>query len=991
MTFQPFRLILLIYLLTVACFGRVSRGQVETRSSIELISETVVLLPGPESEWIGKVDRAPGLRLLTITYGKGGITNEGYPGFPGGIYSPYKEGRGSARIQVWVDDDLIVQAMLPPVPSEKGLLRQSAVPFVWPDQETQEIRLAAILGGADDPLEITRAVLSPVRLHPVPHTLQQALPAQPLMDLVSWCEYVFYSQPPGGLGPKDIRDKTIRPSWKAGFNMIWTVLNAPGGGIAFPWDEKATGMPKPSTFVWSDDARWQVEGYRRHLGYLRERNMLEMLYYPGAFGGVPPEVGGPGQKASQIRTADKIFNSLLYDRRGLCDAISNERYCATNNSLTGSRQLALAHVNQLLESNPGAFAVNYISGVDGARPGMVGDFPNGLEPYSSGYFEEYDDALMFAPDPWWLRIAGGAKYRWIEMWAKDGDLVAKHRRKRPTFNYDGGELKDSWYAGHIGEDYMVKQMNDIARMRLLDPARCKTLTGMTWYNDGFIISDSNFEMAHAVSQDPVRAAVAGQLRTLGQDGKVRSLYPYSTKSHFMQNNYLALFLPEGKAKTELFYDLQRTAHFTPFSYRVTLGREFLNITGGAGVAAARSVVLERGGYRAVVRCELELQSGPTRITETRTYEMIADSPYLAVTIEDQLNGPPTPLANTLMGQGFDKLLVDGKEEVREAGALPLPKVAVLRDSSGLRPDVALLFLEAPAKTTLDWKPGQSLIAIRGEAKPLRLAVAVPTDLYALDSLPRLAEDLSPGAAALPWKDGPMMVTNRSTLPRTHVVTLKGADDRPYLVEEEGWWTFRGAQVSKQQRNTDFLKLYLQPQKTATILPWDFINGLARPGWGCQYILALSQVEDAADGAACRVKVHSETPMIFAPRIEFSFPIAAATLDGNPWHYFDGQDVFLPQNRGKIYHLQVVRGPPTTPHLSRTYVNVKAMTFTDNEFTIESRGPPWRPDGPDGLRLTAQIEHPNRVINKVTGGKRLSSVNGRSIIHIEPGTLRIRFR
>jgi len=36
---------------------------------------------------------------------------------------------------------------------------------------------------------------------------------------------------------------------------------------------------------------------------------------------------------------DKILNSLLYDPRQLIDGISNERYCATNNSLTGSREL----------------------------------------------------------------------------------------------------------------------------------------------------------------------------------------------------------------------------------------------------------------------------------------------------------------------------------------------------------------------------------------------------------------------------------------------------------------------------------------------------------------------------------------------------------------------------------------------------------------------------------------------------------------------------
>jgi hypothetical protein len=812
------------------------------------------------------------------------------------------------------------------------------------------------------------------------------------MDFISWCEYVYYTSPLGGVGPDDILVKTIKPSWKTGFNMIWTIMNGPGGYIRFPWDQQATGMPMPLGYAWSNDERWQVEGYRKYLGYTRERNMMEMLYWPGVLPGVPVERARPGAKASAVKGFDKIYNSLLYHSLRLSDAISNERYCTTNpqNTLYGSRELALAHVNQLLESNPGAFAVNYISGYDSARACMVGDFPNGLEPYSSGYFKGFEDALMFAPDPWLLRAKGGKKYRWIEFWTEDGELVPKDLRRKPVYNYDGGELKDNWYGGHIGEDYIVKQMNDIARLRLLDSDRYNTLTGITWYTDGLITSESNIEMAHVVSQDPIRAAVAGQLRSLGKSGRIRSLYPYSTKSYFMNNNYLALFLPEGKTHTELLYDLQRTAHFTPFSYSLPLGCDFLSTSGT--VESVDSKVIERGGYRAVIQSESHLQVEQGQIKETRTYELTSDAPYLTVTIKDEVTNPETSLIHTLIGKGFDKLLADGKA-VTASVTLTLPKIALLRDTSGFRPDVALLFLEAPKGASLDWKPGQSLTIKRPAADPLRFALVVPTDLYNSEQLLLLAEELSQPSPVLLWEDGPKKITNDSPLPVTQVVTLQGSDDRPYLVEESGWWTFRGAQVSKQQQNTDYLKVYLQPRETASILPWDFISGVARHGWGCQYILALREVKATSDGAVCKVKVLSETPMIFAPRIEFSFPIAEVKLNGKSWYYFDGQHVFLPQNRGQEYELKVVRGKPLSPHLSRTYVNVKSMAFSDNELTIKASAPPWRPRIPEGLRLTAQIEHPDRELSAVAGGQRIKEkeISGRSIIHVEPGTVKIRFQ
>lgn len=941
----------------------------------------------------------PGPWRLLITFGEGGLTNEGYPGWPPPPHSPYQGRR--ANVRVLIGDRQIAYFLLPPFAKETGQLRQAEVPFICFEGGGRTIRLVAELWPGDD-LEVKQMVLAPLTSAPaVPHTLQQSWPAPPLMDLISWCEYVFYTLPPGH-GPDDIRDKVLRPSWKAGFNMIWTTFNSPGGtesypmgAIPIPWDEQATGMPMPATYAWSGDKRWQVEGYRRYLDYVHDRNMMEMFYYPGRFPGLPIEISLPGQNASVVRTADKILNSLLYDWRGLTDGISNERYCATNpddpSTRRGSRELALAHVNQLLESNPGAFAVNYISGVDSARPGMVGDMPNGLEPYSAGYFESFDDALMVAPDPWWLRVAGGKKYRWIEFWTEDGELIPDNLRKAPPT--DAGNIVpqySSWYSGHIGEDFIVKQMNDVTRRRLLDPSRYDALTGVTWYTDGMIVSDTNYAMAYAVSQDPVRAALAGQLRTLGQGGRVRSLYPYPTNSYFLQNNYLALFLPPGKAGGELFYDWQRTANYTPASFSVPLARNFLgsSMPGGA-LTTATSTVLERGGFRAVVSSELTFESGQTEVKETRRLELTSDTPYVLVTIEDRVKGPNVSLSADFGGEHYAQLEVSGKVN-RESTRIAAPQVAVLRDSSGLRPDLVLLMLDSPAECTLDWEPGKGWSITRPAARPLRVALVVPTDLYSQKQMPALAQELAQPAQQITWTEKPMGIKNPTRLPITKVIALKGVDDRPYLVKEGNWWTFRGAQVSKQQERTDFLKVYLPAQGQAVVIPWGFIDGLVRPGSGCQYILAIGNVQQTDVGTRCKAKVLTETPLIFAPRVEFAWPVAEVRVNGQPWYYFEGSQVFLPQPQGE-YEIWVRKGEPHVPHISRTFASIESMNWKNNKLVFQASAPPWRPVLPEGYRLTAQIEHPGRQIVGLEGGKVLKQHGNRSIITVTPGPMRISFR
>ena len=90
-------------------------------------------------------------------------------------------------------------------------------------------------------------------------------------------------------------------------------------------------------------------------------------------------------------------------------------------------------------------------------------------------------------------------------------------------------------------------------------------------------------------------------------------------------------------------------------------------------------------------------------------------------------------------------------------------------------------------------------------------------------------------------------------------------------------------------------------------------------------------------------------------------------------------------------MRVRRGAAVIPHLSRTYFNIKSMDFSGSELTLQAAAPPWRPKIPEGLRLTAQIEHPGRELAEVTGGKKIKGIEGKSIIGLAPGTIKVRFK
>ena len=162
-------------------------------------------------------------------------------------------------------------------------------------------------------------------------------------------------------------------------------------------------------------------------------------------------------------------------------------------------------------------------------------------------------------------------------------------------------------------------------------------------------------------------------------------------------------------------------------------------------------------------------------------------------------------------------------------------------------------------------------AVQQAAPAICRAIDQPTPL----DLGATGEALLEGGLALPW---------------TRVVRLDGAVTTPVLVQENGWWTWRGTQQATD--GSRLLRLRHQPGGAVRLVVGPAVLARTRPGPGALHVLALRDAEPLAGTA--RV-VHPSR--IVPPSVVMAADFDEVLLDGEPWAWFDGRTVFLPDRPG----------------------------------------------------------------------------------------------
>ncbi|MBE7558594.1 hypothetical protein HS125_06500 [bacterium] len=348
-----------------------------------------------------------------------------------------------------------------------------------------------------------------------------------------------------------------------------------------------------------------------------------------------------------------------------------------------------------------------------------------------------------------------------------------------------------------------------------------------------------------------------------------------------------------------------------------------------------------GGHRAEMR--ETVVSGPEgAYRQERTYRIDGDSPALFVHLEN-VTAAPTGWETRM---SFP--LHPGTEPLGESAWR-------LVSSTAAAPDL-LLFVQG-----LDVEKVERRGADVGLAFPARqltcadVALVVADGLYGATDAPALAAMLfAPTRRVSVEDEKPRALDNPHPAPRVEVVEVASASGGPFMVAETGargaYWTARGGQPLGQR---DYLKLYFQAGGSVKIQPYGFIDGIVKPGWGCQYTLA---VRDNVQPRRCEVEVVKTGPFMFAPRIEWKEPFDTVLLDGKPWRYFEDNVVYLP-NRPGHYVVEVSTTGQNAPRLARTFLSVERAAWNPESQTLDlSTSAPhyWSGSLPSNNPYTAQI-------------------------------------
>lgn len=374
-------------------------------------------------------------------------------------------------------------------------------------------------------------------------------------------------------------------------------------------------------------------------------------------------------------------------------------------------------------------------------------------------------------------------------------------------------------------------------------------------------------------------------------------------------------------------------------------------------------------------------------TDRRVYKVIGDFPAMRVDVQRQLYKPGT--SRLALGLAADRMRLNG-EPIDYPYTLPDRKTYLVADLKDQDIRVGLQLADYPPETTMQPIDGQLyLLFPKSDSLKCAIRIGLIDTLYDAEDLQKAM-----GVAFDPIEvsDIPANINNPLAIPMVRLLKIDSRDNFPYIVRESGRdgearWILRGAQPQTGNPNVDYVKIYLQANDTARIASFGWYEGTARPAHGCQHILALSDLHGNDRQAGATVRVLQSAPHIFAPGIMFKKPIVSATVNDQPWAYFEENILRLPVERGD-YRVQVsFRGQPM-PHLRRTCAAVSRATYVDGRLEIDGQLPPWSDSMPDDLEYTFLIDAADKTVGDGKGYKILRSADNRAIIQAPPGRLSV---
>jgi len=232
----------------------------------------------------------------------------------------------------------------------------------------------------------------------------------------------------------------------------------------------------------------------------------------------------------------------------------------------------------------------------------------------------------------------------------------------------------------------------------------------------------------------------------------------------------------------------------------------------------------------------------------------------------------------------------------------------------------------------------------------------------------------------------------SDLPIAHSRLLHVQEDvsTPFLVRERGFWTMRGCQPV--ETGGVILRIHQEPGDVVEVIGGPSVFARTRPGPGSLRVLAME--DPTPHSVTARVLQPSR---LRAPSVVMAVDFDQVTVNGQPWSWFDGRTIFLPDRPG-TYEIKAAytRGrlvTPTNPHVRSTAAPLVSCRYDADtgELLLETG---TDHDRPAGLPWTAVLNGPAplEVVNgEVVDSGSLQLSDAEALKVAASGGVLIRFR
>lgn len=403
--------------------------------------------------------------------------------------------------------------------------------------------------------------------------------------------------------------------------------------------------------------------------------------------------------------------------------------------------------------------------------------------------------------------------------------------------------------------------------------------------------------------------------------------------------------------------------------------------GDVGVEA--QVVVPAGN-----RAELRERSQSSYHAERLELVTQADFPGLVLRIACERAVRSLQVERTFPLPGYDTIEGGAADE-----ALRAP--FVLRGRG--QPDVVVVPLQLARYDTLRWRAGELVLRSPAEAGlQCRLGLQFCSAGSGARWLPVAARVLAaidqPLALEL-GTGGTADLVGELPLPSSRVVHLLDGAATPLLVREQGAWSWRGTTPAPDGGR--WLRVQQAPGDTVAIVGGSAVLARTRPGPGS---LRLLRLRDPHPGEVV-VEILQPSRLV-APSVVMGQDFDEVLVDGQPWHWFDGRTIFLPDRVGTV-RITTARRGQALPHVRSTGAPLTGCRFVPErgELLLSTVGEPGRP--PD-LAYTAVLAGPRPIAidngELVDDGtlrfpdaeQRVRAGAGGVLIRFRPGLTRVRY-